>query len=263
MKFSGSVLSLLLMSITVSAAEPIDFDNFKLVDLSHSFDKETIYWPTSPSGFELEALSFGVGESGYFYAANSFSTPEHGGTHIDAPFHFSERGWRLDEIPVDRFFGSAIVIDVSKKISMDQDYLLTVSDIEQFEKHHGRIKAGAMVLMRTDHSQYWPDANKYLGSNKPGDASDLHFPGYGEAAVKLLVENRSVIAIGIDTASIDHGPSTDFIVHQIVARHNVLGFENLTNLDKVGPVGASLIALPMKIGSGSGGPLRVIALVPK
>jgi kynurenine formamidase len=246
-----------------SAGEPIDFDDYKLVDLSHSFDKDTIYWPTSPSAFELETLSFGRVDGGYFYSANRFSTPEHGGTHIDAPIHFSAHGWTLDEIPVDRFLGSAIVIDVSDKVGKQQDYRLTVADIEQFEKVHGRIKAGAMVLMRTDHSRYWPDAEKYLGSNKPGDASDLHFPGFGEAAARLLVEERQVKAIGIDTASIDYGPSTDFIVHQIVAGHNVIGFENLTQLEKVIPVGATLIALPMKIGGGSGGPLRVIALVPE
>lgn len=263
MRFAVCLFTLLSISINAGAAEPIDFDNFHLVDLSHSFDGDTIYWPTSPSGFELETLSFGIGEGGYFYAANSFSTPEHGGTHIDAPIHFSEQGWSLDEIPVDRFFGSAIVIDVSDKIGKDRDYQLTVSDIEQFEKVHGRITAGAMVLMRTDHSRYWPDAAKYLGSDKQGDASDLHFPGYGAAAARLLVEERQVNAIGIDTASIDHGPSTDFIVHQIVGRHNVLGFENLTHLDQVSAVGATLIALPMKIGGGSGGPLRVIALVPK
>ena len=257
------LLSFLFMSANASAADPIDFDNFNLVDLSHSFDQETIYWPTSPSGFELERLSFGISDSGYFYAANRFSAPEHGGTHIDAPIHFSEHGWRLDEIPVDRFFGSAIVIDVSEKIRKDPDYLLTIQDIDRFEEIHGRITAGAMVLMRTDHSRYWPDAAKYLGSSNKGDASDLHFPGYGEAAARLLVEARKVKALGIDTASLDHGLSNDFIVHQIVGKHNVLGFENLTNLDKVRPVGASLIALPMKIGGGSGGPLRVIALVPK
>ena len=254
---------LTFLSMLASAGEPINFDDYKLVDLSHSFDKATIYWPTSPSAFELETLSFGIGDGGYFYSANRFSTPEHGGTHIDAPIHFSAHGWTLDEIPVDRFLGSAIVIDVSDKVGKQQDYRLTVSDIEQFEKVHGRIKAGAMVLMRTDQSRYWPNAEKYLGSNKRGDASDLHFPGFGEAAARLLVEERQVKAIGIDTASIDYGPSTDFIVHQLVAGHNVIGFENLTQLDKVSPVGATLIALPMKIGGGSGGPVRIIALVPE
>ncbi len=260
MRILGCLFALLSLSC---AAEPIDFANFKLVDLTHSFDKDTIYWPTARSGFELERESFGISDGGYFYAANSFSTPEHGGTHIDAPIHFSEHGWSLDEIPVDRLLGPAIVIDVSDKARKGRDYRLTVSDVEQFEDIHGRIEAGVMVLLRTDHSRFWPDAEKYLGSNKPDDASDLHFPGFGEAAARLLVEERHVNAIGIDTASIDYGPSTDFIVHRIVGRRNVLGFENLTQLDKVSPVGATLIALPMKIGGGSGGPLRVIALVPR
>ena len=260
MRILGFLFALLSLSCV---AESINFADFNLIDLSHSFEGDTIYWPTATSGFELQRESFGISDGGYFYAANSFSTPEHGGTHIDAPIHFSEHGWSLDEIPVDRFLGPAIVIDVSTKVRMDQDYRLTVSVVTQFEKIHGRIKAGVMVLLRTDYSQFWPDAAKYLGSNKPGDASDLHFPGYGEAAVRLLVEERHVKAIGIDTASIDYGPSTDFIVHQIIGKHNVLGFENLTHLDKLSPAGTTLIALPMKIGGGSGGPLRVIALVPK
>jgi kynurenine formamidase len=263
MRIAGYLFTLLSVSFCASADEQIDFGQFNLVDLSHSFDRDTIYWPTSPSGFELERLSSGISAGGYYYSANSFSAPEHGGTHIDAPVHFSEQGLSLDEIPVDRFLGPAIVIDVSDKTRADQDYLLTISDVEQFERVHGRIEAGTMVLMRTDHSRYWPDAAKYLGSNRQGDASNLHFPGYGGAAARLLVEDRQVSAIGIDTASIDHGPSRNFIVHQIVGRHNVLGFENLTHLDRLSPVGTTLIALPMKIGGGSGGPVRVIALVPK
>ncbi len=252
-----------LLSSLPCVAEPIDFADFNLIDLSHRFEANTIYWPTASSGFELQRESFGISDGGYFYAANSFSTPEHGGTHIDAPIHFSEHGWTLDEIPVDRFLGPAVVIDASAEVKADQDYRLTVSEVMAFEKIHGPIKAGVMVLLRTDHSRFWPDAAKYLGSNKPGDASDLHFPGYGEAAARLLVQERQVKALGIDTASIDYGPSTDFIVHRIIAKHNVLGFENLTDLDKLSPVGTTLIALPMKIGGGSGGPLRVIALVPK
>ena len=196
-------------------------------------------------------------------SANSFSTPEHGGTHIDAPIHFSEQGWTLDEIPIDRFLGPVIVIDVSARVKKNRDYRLSVADVEQFEAYNGRIKPGTMVLMRTDYSQFWPDAKKYLGSSKSGDASDLHFPSYGADAARLLVEERQVKAVGIDTASIDYGPSRDFLVHRIVAGHNVLGFENLARLDEVSTVGATLIALPMKIGGGSGGPLRIIALVPR
>lgn len=257
-------IALLLGATNIArAADAIEFDDYELVDLSHSYDKETIYWPTSPTAFELKQLSYGVTEAGYFYAANSFSTPEHGGTHIDAPIHFAEHGWHVAEIPLERLMGTAIVIDISSQAKHDRDYRLTVADVESFEKAHGKIEAGAMVLLRTDFSKYWPDAARYLGSNTPGDASDLHFPGYGEAATRLLVEQRKVKALGIDTASIDFGPSTNFIVHQIVGANSVLGFENLTNLDKLSAVGSSLIALPMKIGGGSGAPLRVVALLPK
>jgi kynurenine formamidase len=258
-----TVCFLVFFSMAVNAAQPFDVDAFKLVDLSHSYDKDTIYWPTSPSAFELETLAFGVGEGGYFYSAHRFSTPEHGGTHIDAPIHFSEQGWSLDEVPVERFIGPVFVINVSDKVRRDPDYRLSVADVELFEKANGKISAGAMVLMRTDHSRHWPDAGKYLGSDKVGDASDLHFPGFGEAAARLLIEGRKVTAIGIDTASIDYGPSTDFLVHRMAGANNVLGFENLTELDQLSPVGATLIALPMKIGGGSGGPLRVVALVPR
>ena len=244
-------------------AEPIDFTRFNLVDLSHNYNANTIYWPTERTGFELESESFGMSDGGYFYSANRFSTPEHGGTHLDAPVHFAEQGWSLDEIPIDRFFGSAIVIDVSAKVNTKRDYRLSVTDVEQFEKVHGRIGAGTMVLMRTDYSRLWTDRSKYLGSDKIGDASDLHFPGFGEAAAQLLIQDRQVKAIGIDTASIDYGQSKDFIVHRIAGKHNILGFENLTDLEQLSPVGSSLIALPMKIGGGSGGPLRIIALVPK
>lgn len=127
-----------LLSTLVSAAGPVDTSDYNLIDLSHSYDKDTIYWPTSPSAFELETLAHGVGEGGYFYSAHRFSTPEHGGTHIDAPIHFSEQGWSLDEVPVERFIGSAFVIDVSGQSQRDPDYRLSVADVEQFEKAHGK-----------------------------------------------------------------------------------------------------------------------------
>jgi kynurenine formamidase len=119
-----------------------------------------------------------------------------------------------------------------------------------------------MVLLRTGWSARWPDKRRYLGDDTPGDASRLHFPSYGADAARILVADRKVTALGVDTASIDHGPSKDFPVHQIVAAANVLGLENLTGLDTLPPTGAWVIALPMKIAGGSGGPLRAIALVP-
>ena len=155
------------------------------------------------------------------------------------------------------------MIDVSAKASADRDYLATRQDILDAEKTAGRIPAGAIVLLRTGWSRHWPNAKAYLGDDTPGDASKLSFPSFGPDAARLLVEERGVAAIGVDTASTDGGQSKDFQVHRIAAAKNVPGFENLTNLDQLPPRGALVVALPMKIEGGSVGPLRAIALVPR
>lgn len=233
----------------------------RMIDLSHSFDSDTIYWPNSPTTFQLERQSYGKTPAGFFYASNTFCTPEHGGTHLDAPIHFGEGKWTTDQIPVERLIRPAVLIDISAKAETDPDYRLTREDVEAWEKNHGQIPSGSIVLLRTGWSSRWPERKRYLGDDTPGDASNLHFPSYGESAARILVDERHVSVLGIDTASIDHGPSTDFIVHQIANGANVPGLENLTNLDSVPATGAWIIALPMKIAGGSGGPLRAVALV--
>ena len=244
------------------APGPLDLEDYSLVDLSHAFGDETVYWPTDTAGFALEELAFGATEGGYFYSAYSLATAEHGGTHIDAPIHFLEGGPDVASIPLGRLIGPAVVIDISAQAAEDVDYRLTVADIEAHEAEHGRIEPGSLVLLRTGWSARWPDALSYLGDDTPGDASQLHFPSYGEAAARLLVEERGAAALGADVASIDYGASTDFIVHQVIAAANAPGLENLTNLDRLPARGATVIALPMKISGGSGGPLRAVALVP-
>jgi kynurenine formamidase len=199
---------------------------------------------------------------GYFYSAYRLSTPEHGGTHLDAPVHFGEGKRSADQVPLEQLMAAAVVIDVTAQASADRDYRLTPQDIAAFEKQHGRIAAGTIVLLRTGWSRHWPDARAYLGDDTPGDASKLSFPGYGVEAAKILVEDRRAGVLGIDTASIDYGRSTDFMVHRIAAAQNVAGLENLTNLDRLPPTGALVIALPMKIEGGSGGPVRAVAMIP-
>ncbi len=154
------------------------------------------------------------------------------------------------------------MIDASRQAASDPDYRLTSEDVAEWEIEHGGVPEGAIVLLRTGWSARWPDARAYLGDDTPGDASNLHFPAYGEAAARLLVEERRVAVLGVDTASIDHGPSTDFIVHRIANAANVAGLENLTNLDRLPATGAWVVALPMKIAGGSGGPARIVALLP-
>jgi kynurenine formamidase len=135
--------------------------------------------------------------------------------------------------------------------------------VNAFELLHGKIQAGTIVLLRTGWSKHWPNVLDYLGDDTPGDASKLSFPGYGADAARLLVDDRRVALLGIDTASIDYGRSTDFPVHRIAGAENVGGLENLSNLDELPASGITLLALPMKIEGGSGGPVRVVALVPK
>jgi len=254
---------LVLAVASAAAAQTIDLRAQAVVDLSHAFDAQTIYWPTSPTAFRLDRLAFGPTPGGWFYAANAFSTPEHGGTHLDAPIHFAEGRRTVERIPLEQLMAPAVVIDVATKAAADRDYRLTRDDVLDFERRHGRIPAGAIVLLRTGWSRFWPDRRAYLGDDTPGDASKLRFPSYGEEAATLLVRERRVGALGVDAASIDYGASTDFRVHRVAAAADVPGMENLTNLERLPPTGAVVIALPMKIAGGSGAPLRAVALVPR
>ena len=246
---------------TAAASPALDLSRLELVDLSHTFDETTIYWPTSPTAFEHQELNYGDTPGGFFYSSYQLSTPEHGGTHLDAPIHFARERWTADEIPLERLVAPAIVIDVAAKAAEDADYRLTKDDVLEWEAKNGTVEAGTIVILRTGWFERWPDKLRYLGDDTPGDASKLHFPSYGEDAARLLVEERKVAVLGVDTASIDYGPSTDFIVHQIANGANVAGLENLTNLGGLPEKGFWVAALPMKVGKGSGGPLRAIALL--
>jgi kynurenine formamidase len=234
----------------------------RLVDLTHPFDETTLYWPTSPSGFQHEQLHHGKTEGGYFYSSYEFCAPEHGGTHLDAPIHFAEGRSTADAIALERLIGPAVVIDFTGPPATSPDALLGKAEVLAFEEQHGAIAPGTIVLVRTDWAERWPDRRRYLGDDKAGDASNLHFPGIGEDAARLFAE-RKIAAVGIDTASIDHGPSKTFIAHQVLMGADIPAFENVTSMKGLPARGAFVIALPMKIGKGSGGPLRIVAVVPK
>ena len=242
---------------------PAAFPAGTLVDLSHTFDTTTVFWPTAES-FRLDKVADGVTPDGYYYAANNFFTSEHGGTHLDAPVHFAKGAQTVDQIPLDRFFGEAYVVDVVAKADAAADYQVTADDIQQAERLQGQIPAGAIVLFRTGFSRRWPDAVRYLGTAQKGaDAvKQLHFPGLHPDAARWLLANRQMKAVGIDTASIDYGQSTLYESHRVLYERMVPAFENLTNLEGVPGRGAYIVALPMKIGGGSGAPLRAVAIVP-
>jgi kynurenine formamidase len=256
------VLFALLALCGCRTSSSIDMATAELVDLTWQFDSQTLYWPGSPSPFRLKQLAYGPTPGGGFYAANAISAPEHGGTHLDAPIHFAERGRTAESIPLRQLIAPAVVVDVTDKAAANADYRLTADDIREWETRHGRIEAGTIVLLRTGWGSRWPDRKAYFGDDTPGRADQLHFPSYGEDAARLLVEQRNVAALGVDTASIDYGQSADFIVHRVANGANVPGFENVAHLERLPARGAWVFALPMKIAGGSGGPLRIVAALP-
>jgi kynurenine formamidase len=238
------------------------FANGRWLDLTHSFSTNTIYWPTAQP-FVLETEFHAHTEKGYFYAANRYKASEHGGTHVDAPIHFAEGRMTLDQLSIDQLTGGAVVVDVSAKAATNADYQVTVADLEAWESRHGRIPVGAIVLFNTGFARHWPDAKKYLGTAERGAeaVAKLHFPGLHPDAARWLANDRAIKAVGIDTASIDYGQSTLFESHCRLFAKDIPAFENVAGLDQLPAKGAYVIALPMKIKDGSGGPLRIVAWV--
>jgi kynurenine formamidase len=200
----SSTLALALTGTAALAAraQTLDLTRYRTVDLTHALNAKTLYWPTSPTTFKLDQLSFGPTPGGWFYSAYAFSAPEHGGTHLDAPIHFGEGHLSVDRVPLDRLIAPAVVIDVSAKAGRDADYRLTPEDVTAFERANGRIEPGTIVLLRTGWSMRWPDRKAYLGDDTPNDASKLHFPSFGVEAARLLIQDRRAGAIGADPAAL-------------------------------------------------------------
>jgi kynurenine formamidase len=260
---SSCLLTLTSLALGQSSAAKMPFalDGSKLIDLTHSFDQSTIYWPNAEA-FHWEKERWGKTQAGTWYAAGRYAASEHGGTHIDSPIHFAEGKATVDEIPLSSLVGPAAVVDVTKQCEHDPDYQISAADIQRWERVHGRIPKGAIVLFRTGWGKFWPDKKRYMGSDIPHDITHLHFPGLSREAALYLTKNSAIGGIGIDTASLDPGTSRDFIAHQIINGANLYGLENLSSLERLPEQGAWILALPMKITGGSGGPTRVIAVLP-
>jgi kynurenine formamidase len=268
MKFLLSLGYLVLVSSNVTlpicgAETRTPFSGGRWIDLTHDFSTNTIYWPTA-SGFELEVEFHGLTPKGYFYAANRYRASEHGGTHIDAPIHFARDHQTVDQLSIEQLTGVAVVVDVSAAALKNSDYQIAVADLKAWETKHRRIPNGAMLLLHTGYGRLWPDAKKYLGTDEKGPEAveKLHFPGLHPDTARWLVAERTIKAVGLDTASIDYGQSKLFETHRVLFEKNIPAFENVAALDQLPPTGAYVIALPMKIKGGSGGPLRIVAWAP-
>ena len=241
----------------------IAWEQSRIVDLTHSFGSDTVVWPTEQD-FKLIVQHAEDTPAGYYYASNRVEMAEHGGTHIDAPIHFSKGRQTLDQIPVDRMLGTAVRVNVTEQCAHNRDYRVTISDIGRWEAEHGRIPNDAIVLLNTGYARFWPNQKDYLGTELRGQEGvrALHFPGLHPETAAWLVRERHVKAVGIDTASIDYGQSMTFETHVALLSQNVPVFENLADLNDLPDRGFGIIALPMKIAGGTGGPLRIIAVIP-
>lgn len=260
----SSIFCLAILSCTKIKAQDLSqvLSQGKWIDLSYDFSNETLYWPNNPAGFKLDTVAEGITSLGYYYSSYAFSAPEHGGTHLDAPAHFAAHGLSVDKVPLEKLAGEAVVIDVSAKALNDRDYLISVSDITDWEAKNGTIKENTIVLFKTGYGQFYPDAEKYFGTAEKGTQAipKLHFPGIDSTTAVWLVQHK-IKAVGLDTPSIDYGQSKNFKTHQILLGASIPAFENVANLSLLPVKGAYIIALPMKIKNGSGGPLRIIAWV--
>jgi kynurenine formamidase len=229
----------------------------EVIDLTHALSAGGSYWSSwDANPFTHDTIAAHPDGSPSMAA---YSTPEHNGTHIDAPVHFAEGGRSVDELTSADLFGPAVVIDVSKQATANPDYVLTVADVEAWEAEHGAIPDGAIVLLNTGWSSKWNDLAAYQNRDAEGQ---MHFPGYGGNAARLLVE-RNIRGIGIDNLSVDAGAADGFPAHGVVNGADRFHLENVANMDRLPATGAYLIVAPIKIKGGSGGQVRIFAVMPR
>jgi len=255
---SGALMAAGSSDLPAGLLQSIQQGRVKTVDLTYALDDHSPFWPEGSPLSPFHATTAATYEhDGYF--ARALQLPEHFGTHMDAPLHFDPKGQSLDEIPVQDFLLGAVVVDVRAAANSNPDYRLTVQDLQKWEKAHGPMPRGSVVLMLTGWGSRWPSQERYMNQDAQGV---LHFPGFSLEAARYLLDHAHPRAIGIDTASIDFGPSATFEVHHLTMHAGLYHLENLANLEQLPAAGAVLIALPMKLRGGSGSPTRVMALAP-
>jgi kynurenine formamidase len=231
--------------------------SLEIVDLSWPLNANSAFWP-APGYEPFKLRDIATLEKDGVHS-KAFSSPEHLGTHLDAPNHSEAGRPSVDRLPSQSLFAPGVLIDVSGAVSADPDYLISVEDIRRFEQKHGEIPHQAVVLANTGWARFWEIPARYQSRDVRGQ---LHFPGFSPEAVDFLIRERDVRGVGLDTLSVDRGLSRDFPVHHLLGRAERYGLENLAQLDKLPPLGFTLFVAPMKIETGTGGPTRVFAILP-
>jgi len=254
---------------TAPLVDALASGNFKVIDLTHTLNEDFPPLQLPPqfgqvSAFKIERISQ-YDDAGPAWYWNNFTCGEHTGTHFDAPAHWvtgkDHKENTVDTIPPSKFIAPAVVVDASKEVSQNDDWLLTVDFLQAWEAQHGRIPAGAWVLFRTDWSKRLGNPAAFVSMREDG----AHSPGPTQEAVEWMIKERDVFGFGVETINTDAGQSYAWPVaypcHTLMHGANKYGLQCLNNLDQLPATGSVIVAAPLKIGGGSGSPLRVLALV--
>ncbi len=229
----------------------------KVVDLTHALSSKSAYWPSKNGNpFKYDTL---FAQPSGAPGMGQFTTPEHFGTHLDAPIHSADHQPSVDLLEAKDLFGPAVVIDVEAKCAANADYVLSSQDILDWEKVNGQMPKRAIVIMFTGWSRKWTDYEAYKNEDEYGK---MHFPGFSGEAAKFLIAERSILGIGIDNFSVDAGAAQGFPVHGIVNGAGKFHLENVAAVHELPQAGAYVITAPIKIEGGSGGPVRLFAVIP-
>ncbi len=230
------------------ATQPSQFRG--VVDLTHVIDLTL-----RPGDWKNASAST---HAGTVALAHNHSQPEQFATQIDAPAQLARGMWTVAQIPTERLIASLVVLDVRKQAENNPDYQISVHDIARWERAHGQMPLGSVVMARTGWDSRWASPGRYRNADAKGTD---HFPGYSEDAAKFLVEGRNVVGLGIDTPSVDRGASRDLAVGRYTLAHSVYPLENVANLDRAPEMDGVVIVAPMKMGGRASGPVRIMALV--
>ncbi|KAK7496650.1 hypothetical protein BaRGS_00012057 [Batillaria attramentaria] len=232
-----------------------------VVDLTHQLGNDSLFWPGQPP-FNFTILYRGHHDGvDSWIEMNYFALPEHGGTHIDAPAHYVQGKWRTHQIPASNLIGPGVIVDVTEKVKDNEDYAVTVDDLQEWESRYGRIPDGAVVIMRSGWSKRYPDPRLMFNSQTPNDATTFHYPGFHEDTARWLAEERSVVAVGTDAPSPDVGTSTSFPVHKVLQAKNIMLLEYVANVESLPPSGSTIVIGVVNLRDGSGGPARIMGML--
>ncbi|CAG0879090.1 unnamed protein product [Darwinula stevensoni] len=255
------LVSLCAVGRGIRCSSPLEAEG-EWVDLTHDLEEATLVWP-STQPFKLDLAYTGFQKNGVWIEGFDFCASEHTGTHVDAPSQFFMGGTTVGQLPLKSLIAPGVVIDVSRKVETgNKDYAVTREDVEEWEREHGPLPKGAILIMHSKWGQKWPDLTAYFGSSTPLNNKTFHFPGWSLEAADWLKKNRAIAAIGVDTMSVDVGQDTSFKTHANLYSANIYGIENLANVHRLPPKGFLVLVAPLKLVNGSGGPARVFAFVP-